>query len=87
MHWNHRVMRQHFDGTDEVTYGIREVFYNDDGSIDGWTAEPIDPHGETVEELRADLERMLACLDRPVLDEVEELARLPEQTVDLYDGR
>ena len=75
MHWNHRVMIRHHEGTDETSMGIREVFYDDDGNIDAWTADDMDPHGETLEELRADLERMLACLERPVLDERVEEAR------------
>jgi hypothetical protein len=73
MSWNHRVMRQHFD-SGEVHYGIREVFYDEDGTVKGWTAEPVDPHGESVDGLRECLQRMLAALDKPVLDEREELA-------------
>lgn len=39
----------------------------------------MDPHGETIDELRKDLERMLACLDLPVLDEAEELRKSEER--------
>ena len=66
-HWNHRVMRRVYPN-DEVMYQIYEVFYNADGSIWGFTNDPVDPCGETVEEVRESLERMLRALDRPVLD-------------------
>lgn len=72
MTWNHRVMRSEYAG--ESYHTIREVFYDEDGNIEGWTAEPIAPQGETPEELRDELQRMLACLDRPVLEEDELVA-------------
>ena len=81
MRWNHRAMRTVHDNG-EVAYSIREVFYDDDGTIEGWTAEAMDPHGETLDELRADLVRMLACLGKPVLDEGEELARSERRLLD-----
>lgn len=77
MYWNHRVMIRHHEDYDLTTYGIREVYYDDDdGAITAWTVDDMDPHGETLEELRADLERMLACCDKPVLDEREEMKRI-----------
>ena len=81
MRWNHRAMRTVHDNG-EVAYSIREVFYDDDGTIEGWTAEPMDPHGETLDELRADLVRMLACLGKPVMDEAEELAKCERRLLD-----
>ena len=74
MTWNHRVMRSVKDG--ETNFTIREVFYDrpfddEDPGIWGWTQDPIEPFGETLDELRTCLERMLACLDQPVLDEQE----------------
>lgn len=35
MHWNHRVMKRERDG--EVDFSIREVFYDDDETIETWT--------------------------------------------------
>jgi hypothetical protein len=65
-HWNHRVVRQIRDG--ETFYGIHEVFYGlPDESDAGWTEDPISPVGETVEELRETLERMMRALDKPVI--------------------
>lgn len=64
-HWNHRVTRQKTRFGD--WYAIREVYYDDQGNVTAWTEGEMAPVGETVEELRADLERMLAALDEPVL--------------------
>jgi hypothetical protein len=38
-HWNHRVVKQVIDGTD--WYSVREVFYNDDGTIYAYTEEQL----------------------------------------------
>lgn len=79
MTWNHRVVRSvsAVDGT--VAYTIREVFYEDDGKVSGWTADAIEPHGETLDELRQNIARMAECTDRPVLDE-DELQADAEET-------
>ena len=53
---------------DEVGYGIHEVYYDDDGVVTNWTAGSVEPFGETVEELRKELVRMLAATNKPVLD-------------------
>ena len=63
MSWNYRVMT-----LDEgKTYGIHEVYYREDGSLRLYSAEPMDPHGDTVEELQRDLEYMQKALGKPVL--------------------
>ena len=57
-------------------YAIHEVFYRsddvDDRAMDssefGYTADPIAPRADDVDELRWVLERMLAALDKPVLE-------------------
>lgn len=79
MYWNHRVMIRHNEEYDFTSYGIREVHYEDDGTISAWTVDDMSPYGETPEELRQDLERMLACCDKPVLDEREELKKLEDR--------
>lgn len=65
MTWNHRVMRTEVD--DEAMYAIHEVYYKADGSVAAWTG-PVEPFGDTLAELRRELERMLAALDGGVLD-------------------
>lgn len=40
-HWNYRVIALEDAEFGEVTYGIHEVYYKDDGSIDSWTKSPV----------------------------------------------
>jgi len=65
-HWNHRVVKAKYsDGTEY--YSVREVFYNDDGSIFGYTSEPVDVSGESMEDLKEYIQWCLDCLDKPML--------------------
>lgn len=68
MTWNHRVMIHRHDN-DETYYAIHEVYYGVDGADSvSWTDNPVAPYGETIEELRETLERMLKALDKPILE-------------------
>ena len=67
--WNYRVIRKPTPDTDSVVYQIHEVYYREDGTIEGWTAEPVTPLGESVEELREDIRYFLQAFRRPVLEE------------------
>lgn len=51
-------------------FEIREVYYLDGKT--GWTERPASPHGETVEDLKADIDLMQQAFDRPVLDITDE---------------
>jgi len=64
MGWNHRVMKQK-DGNEDW-YQIHEVYYKD-GKVDGYTTNGIAAGGNTLEELRVELNRMLESLDKEVL--------------------
>ena len=65
MGWNHRVMK-HKDGDDDF-FQIHEVYYKENGEVDGYTANGTSAGGNSLQELRADLERMLKSLDKEVL--------------------
>lgn len=67
MSWNHRVMRMTSEG-DGDSFGIHEVYYNADGTVENWTERAIAVYGEDVEDLRWALDRMIACLEKPILD-------------------
>jgi hypothetical protein len=71
-HWNNRVVRQvWYPGTEreEFNYAIHETFYGiDDEHTTSITIDPTAPQGETLEELRETLQRMLRACDYPVLD-------------------
>jgi len=73
--WNHRVMHHVYKsptGIEEEFFEIHEVYYDDNDKVDGYTKNAIAPGGNTVEELRAELQRMLDCLNKPVLEYEEE---------------
>ena len=62
MYWNYRVVVK--DGN----CSIYEVYYDDNGRIEAFTEEPVGPSGESLEELRQDLEYFQLALDQPALD-------------------
>jgi hypothetical protein len=68
MYWNNRVVR--FKKDDDDWLEICEVFYHDGNPI-GHTGEGVTVCGENVQALRVTLERMLECLNKPILDEME----------------
>lgn len=69
--WNYRVMKR--AARDENEFFITEVYYQDDGSVIGWT-EGKEAWGEDLDSLRQTLEWMTSALDKPVLDEAVLLA-------------
>lgn len=68
-HWNHRVVKKEYPESAEAytEYSIREVFYNEDGSIYAYTENPMETCGGSLEELREYLMRCLKALDQPIL--------------------
>jgi hypothetical protein len=76
--WNYRLVRREM-GEDTIV-SIREVYYDGDGAITGWTQKPVEMWATEEEGGAAALEWMLdrfrAALDQPVIDEAEELARI-----------
>lgn len=67
MTWNYRVIR-HVTSGGEKYYQIHEVYYNDDGGVAAMTENAIAPLGETTTELLLELNRMVECMAKPVLD-------------------
>lgn len=60
--WNYRVFRE-----ENGEYVIREVFYADDGAALGCTDDPVEPYGQSLEELARELESFQEALTLPVL--------------------
>jgi hypothetical protein len=56
---------------DHVSFGIHEVYYEEDGGINGYTEEPVGVYSNSLEGLRETLEQMLKGLDKPVLIDEE----------------
>jgi len=66
--WDYRVVRKESkDGSNEW-YSIQEIYYDDDGQPMAQTID-LTIEGDTITEMRTQLERMINCLGQPVLDE------------------
>ena len=66
MSWNYRVMKREVS-KGEFEFGIYEVFYNDDGSINGWTADSLTPIIDNAEGLKHEMEIMLKAFEEEVV--------------------
>lgn len=69
MTWNYRVVEKevcHGEDTD-LLYEIYEVYYAEDGSIEGWTESEVSPSGSDLEELQSDIAHFQNALSRPTL--------------------
>lgn len=62
MSWNYRYTKQ--VKNDVEVYGIVEVYYDNEGNVNGWT-DFIDPNDwEELSDLKGTLELMLKAFDR-----------------------
>lgn len=61
MTWNYRVMNK--DGE----FAIYEVFYRDDGSVEGYTDSPVFPRADSASGLIEELRRYAEALGHEVL--------------------
>jgi siroheme synthase (precorrin-2 oxidase/ferrochelatase) len=67
VYWNYRVVEYPpFKPTNEKTFMIHEVYYRKD-KIVAYSTNGMAPHGTTAEELKRDLEKMVAAYEKPVL--------------------
>lgn len=67
MPWTYRVMRQTCP-SGEPYFGIHEVYYDGDQPPHSWSSAPRPVGGDSIDDLRWTLEKMLLALDQPVLD-------------------
>lgn len=70
--WNYRVVRKRvYMGKtmeSEIVYGIHETYYNDEDKPTAITTDQMRPYGETLEELKSDLDKMVTALEKSVLN-------------------
>ena len=93
-HWNYRVMRHEVQtpSGDETYYAIHEVYYTEDGKIDGWAEDASgSPSGDTFEEMIRDLAWIIAAVTKPILDaetgnEVEPASMAADDIAKLLTG-
>ena len=71
MSWNYRITKEikhhKYLHEPETIFGIREVYYDENGDISGISEMP-DIIAESVDELKNILERMIECCDKPLID-------------------
>lgn len=65
MYWNYRLVRR---VSDIPFLSIMEVYYDKDGSIRGWVDKEVTPYGESIEEIKDDLDLISQAFDRPIIE-------------------
>ncbi|HEX7706458.1 MAG TPA: hypothetical protein VF701_08380 [Thermoanaerobaculia bacterium] len=65
MSWSYRIVQS------GDQFAVHEVFFSEDGSVEGWTEQPVFPRGDSLEELREDLARYLHAFEQPPFVESE----------------
>jgi hypothetical protein len=64
--WNYRVASR---PTDPVpSYGIYEVYYDQDGDILWYSPKPMAPYGDIEDEIYEDINRMLGAFQYDILN-------------------
>jgi len=69
MTWNYRIIKH--DKTKNVYFAVHEVYYDEKGSVKGWTEDPIDIVGDSKQEILNTLNHMVEDTKQPVLKESE----------------
>lgn len=73
MSWNYRIMKHDINAKEGLVefppyYEIHEVHYDEAGKPNGFTENSVSPIGDSTEELKASIHKMLEAFDKPVLD-------------------
>jgi hypothetical protein len=63
MTWNNRVIKR------DNKLGIHEVYYSENDEMISWTIDSIIPGGETIEDLKEELQRFMRASKKPILIE------------------
>lgn len=70
MTWNyrviHRVLKEEYGAPHQ--YAVHEVYYNKSGSPISVSMNPISPSGETLNELKTDMEHYMRALKEGILE-------------------
>ena len=77
--WDYRVVRQTSEDGDEWI-SVQEVYYDDETGEPSAQTVDLMVEGDTVTEIRTQLEQMLQSLEEPVVDEINVPEGLPTKT-------
>lgn len=64
--WNYRICRETIDG--DFFFTLREVYYDDDGDPNGWTADPIDFAADTWKDVAEGISLASRSIGAAILD-------------------
>jgi len=65
--WNYRICRETLDNGD-LFFTLREVYYDDEGNPNGWTAEPVDFAGDSWKDVAEGISLASGCIGTAILD-------------------
>ncbi len=70
MTWNYRLVKKSLPDSEHehFTYGIHEVYYNEDGTAWGVTEDPVDMSAEHLNELKIQWDMLIEAFGRPVIE-------------------
>ena len=77
--WDYRVVRKESVDSSDEWYSVQEVYYDGDGQPMAQTIDLM-VDGDTITEMRIQLELMLKSLEEPVLDESDITSMPPLET-------
>ena len=63
MSWNYRIMKY-----EDGSLGIHEVFYDEEGDVQGWTENAVSVYGEDIHELESSYDLMMQAFSKPILE-------------------
>jgi len=66
MSWNHRILVTE-DNNGDIYFQIHEVFYNGDGTPNGYTMNPITIGSDDIKGLTWTVNKIKECLKKPIL--------------------
>lgn len=69
MTWNYRVIKH--DQSRPAYFAVHEVYYDEKGNVQSWTAESVVIVGDSKQEVMKTLEYIMADVRHPVLKESE----------------
>jgi len=70
MSWNYRVLKS-VDGDDDW-FQLHEIYYDKDNNVNGWVKAGATVHGNSIDDLRDTLSKMLEALDKEALHQRQE---------------
>lgn len=73
--WDWRVVRHEEEG--RTWYGIHEVYFGKGGTVLTMTEDPIEPYGDTLEEIIQDLRDMLKVAETGLVVEYDRFGAEP----------